>query len=402
MKPLLLTLGCVTFIFGLFPLFLTYRFRKYVRERLSESEALPDYHPRVSIILPCKGVDPGFEKNIGALLSQDYPDYEIIIVTATEDDPAHLFLRDLFKQRGEGPPVRFAVAGISEVRGQKINNMLEALNHVSGDSEVFVFVDSDIRPEKDFLRKLVAPLKDPPVGAATGMRWYMPKKGNLGSMLRSVWAAGAYPLLIDQRYNFVYGGANAVRRETFERGNIRKLLDRSISDTFAIARGVKSLGLKIHFVPRCIVVSHEDSSLLETVEWTNRQTIISRVYGRSFWWMVFLTYSFSNAMLVLGFIALLLSAVGKGSFVLPGLLLLSLIPLEMINAALLLPVVQLMIPQFSEEIRRLRWRYYLTTPLASILIMINSLVSLTTNVITWRGVRYRLVSPEQTDILSVD
>ena len=43
----------------------------------------------------------------------------------------------------------------------------------SGD-EVLVFVDSDARPEKSWLKKLVAPLADETLGASTGYRWFLP------------------------------------------------------------------------------------------------------------------------------------------------------------------------------------------------------------------------------------
>ena len=393
---LLLLLGIITFFFGIIPLIFSYRLKRYVEEALNKS--IPEHTPMVSLILPCKGLDPGFEENINALLNQDYPDYEVVFVTATYDDPAYAVIHRLMKKKSK-MPVKLVIAGISPLRGQKINNMFEALKNVRDDTQVFAFVDSDIRPEKDFLRNLVGPLQDHNVGATTGIRWYLPQKGVLGSMLRSVWAAGAYPLLIDQKHNFAWGGANAIKRCTFEKANIGKLLDHSISDTFAITNGVKSIALQIYFVPQCVVVSHEDSTLSDTIEWTNRQTIISRVYSRPFWWTVFLTYSFSNAMLLLGIIILTLCIIGKGTYVFPGLLMLSLIPLEMINAAFLLPTVKQMIPEHSKQIEKLKWKYYYTTPLASILIMTNSIVSLTTNEITWRGVRYKLISPTETTVL---
>ncbi|OGX21909.1 MAG: hypothetical protein A3K54_04785 [Omnitrophica WOR_2 bacterium RBG_13_44_8] len=221
-------------------------------------------------------------------------------------------------------------------------------------------------------------------------------------MLRSVWAAGAYPLLIDQRHNFVYGGANAIKKERFEKANIRQFLNGALNDSFAFTNAIKRIGLQIYFVPQCIVVSHEDSTLAETFEFTNRQTITTRIYSPPFWRTVFLTYCFSNAILVAGFLILVLSIIGKTVAILPGILMMSLVPLEMANAAYLLPVVQQMIPEHSAQIEKLKWKYYLVTPLASILIMINSIVSLTTNEFTWRGVRYRLVSPTKTEVLSKD
>lgn len=396
---LLLSLGIITFFLGIIPLIFSYRLKQYVKEALNKS--IPEYTPMVSLILPCKGLDPGFEENINALMNQNYPDYEVVFVTATDDDPAYVFLNKLLKKNSyNNISAKLVVAEISPLRGQKINNMLKALQNVRADTQVFAFVDSDIRPNNNFLRNLVKPLQNDNVGVTTGNIWYLPKHANLGSMLRSLWAAGAYPLLIDQRHNFAWGGANAIKRTTFEKAKIEKLLDRSISDSFAITNGIKGIGLQVHFVPQCVVVSHEDSTLSDTLEWTNRQTIISRVYSPTFWRTVFLVYSFSNIMLLSGVTILILSIMSSNTtFILPELLMLSIIPLEMINAAILLPVVQQMIPEHSKRIEKLKWSYLCTTALASILMMTNSIVSLTTNEIIWRGVKYKLISPTETKII---
>ena len=223
MNYFLLILGGLTYIFGIIPLIFSFRFKQYVKETLKKS--LPEYIPKASLILPCKGVDPGFKENIHAILTQDYPDYEAIFVTATDTDPAYQVLKEIIKEGDYNIPIKLVIAGMSSIRGQKINNLLEAIKHVKPETEIFAFVDSDIRPRKDFLRNLVNPLQFDKVGVTTGIRWYLPKHGNLGSMLRSIWAAGAYPLLIDQSHNFAWGGANAIKRETFEKANIINLLD---------------------------------------------------------------------------------------------------------------------------------------------------------------------------------
>jgi cellulose synthase/poly-beta-1,6-N-acetylglucosamine synthase-like glycosyltransferase len=388
----------ITLAFGIVPLWFSKRFKHYVEIKLGEP--INNYIPKVSVIIPCKGVDIEFEENVIAMLNQNYPYYEILFVTATEDDPAYEALKQIiakYKKR----PMKLLVAGINPHRGQKITNLLKAIENISTETEVLVFLDADIRIHRDFLKYLVAPLRKSSIGATTGFPWYLPQKPKLGSILRSIWGGGALPLLIDPHHNFASGAANAIKKEIFEKANIKKALDRSISDTFSITNSIRKLGLIIEFVPQCLVISPDNSSLLDTLKWTNRQTIISRIYNPPFWWTVAITYSFANIMLVLGVILLILGIIGgKLMFVLPAIFMLGLIPLEMLNAALMVKVIKKMIPQYKDEIDRLKWRYYLATPLASILIMINSLVSLTTNEITWRGVRYRLISPTQTEVIS--
>lgn len=401
MHTFLTVIGILALVSGLIPLWMTRRFRHYVNDRLAKASTI--YQPKVSVMVPCKGTDLEFEQNILAFLSQDYPTYEVHFITATLDDPARVELERLTASRQEGPSVKLLTAGIHPSRGQKITNLLMGVANASSDTEVLIFWDADIRVRPNFIRDLVAPLADQSVGATTGFPWYLPIKGNPGSVLRSIWGAGALPLLVDTNRNFASGACNAIRKSVFEQGNVAHAMDRSISDTFAITNSVRSLGLVVEFVPQCLAITPDDSNLVQTLRWTNRQTIISRVYSPPFWWMVAVNYSFSNAVLLLG-VLLLLSAIITGNFghALPALLMLGLVPLEIINAAMLLPTVKRLLPENWRQLDDLAWKYYLLTPLASVLIMINSVVSRMTNEIEWRGVRYRLVSPDQTEVLGGD
>jgi cellulose synthase/poly-beta-1,6-N-acetylglucosamine synthase-like glycosyltransferase len=336
------------------------------------------------------------------MLDQDYPDVEFIFVTGAADDPAHAELAAIISER---PSARASllVAGTSTRRAQKLTNLLYAADRVSPDREVVVHLDADIRVRPDFLRHLVAPLRHESVGATTGFPWYVPIRGRVGSIMRSIWGGGALPLLIDNRHNLASGAANALRREIYEASGVRLAMDGSVSDTFAITRSVKAMGKEVVFVPQCLFMTPDDSSLLETVRWTTRQTTISRVYGPRFWWTVALAYSFSTALLVTG-IALCVAGILRADLELlaPGLLILCLVPLQSLNAAILLRVVRTMLPEQAAQLASMKWKYMALAPLGSVLIFVNSVLSRTTNVISWRGIRYRLVSPTRTEVLAED
>src|SRR5262249_54393007 len=148
---------------------------------------------------------------------------ELLFAVATEDDPARDALGQILasaRARGSSVKSSLTVAGIHSGRAQKLTNQLAALSQMSARTEVIVFVDSDSRPDRGFIRRLVTPLPEPTVGATTGYRWYHPTDTQLGSVLRSTWNAGALPLLVDVKRNFAWGGAMAIRREIFERADI--------------------------------------------------------------------------------------------------------------------------------------------------------------------------------------
>ncbi len=101
---------------------------------------------------------------------------------------------------------------VARFRGmsQKIGNLLRGVGAAREESGVLVFLDSDIRPGRGFLRSLVAPLGEPSVGASTGYRWLEGGEG-LWSLLARLWNAGILPLMTDPSLNLAWGGATSIR-----------------------------------------------------------------------------------------------------------------------------------------------------------------------------------------------
>src|SRR5262249_19860200 len=151
--------------------------------------------------------------------------YEVVFFTESENDPAHGAIARLLKQRRRlAPPTWMVVAGEARNQGQKVHNLLAALDTLNsiGHVEALVFADSDMRPSRSWLTELVAPLGDQRVGATTGYRWYLPsnegsnRAQSLASTLLSVWNASALALL-GERSGFAWGGSMAIRRENFDK-----------------------------------------------------------------------------------------------------------------------------------------------------------------------------------------
>jgi ceramide glucosyltransferase len=395
----LFILAVLAWLLALLPVPLTLRLRRYVQEYLPATGY--GFVPRVALVLPCKGLDPGFRANIAALLSQDYDNCEFYFVTATEGDSAHAALTEMLAEYPERH-TRLITAGIVEYRAQKLTNQLAAVRALSPEVEVLAFVDSDIRPRPDFLRNLIHPLRDPSVGASTGFRWYSPVKGGLASYLRATWNAGGLPFLIDDRLNFVWGGAMAIRRADYFGCGVDRAWDRALSDDFGLTHAVKKSGLGIRFVPSCLAVSHEDATLRQTLEWTNRQTTIARVYSPPFWLSVGLVHGGLNLFVLLGLVLLILAAMGHVDTFLPGLALLFPILLQWVNARLLLPAILPMLGNDASRVSADAWKYVSMAPLASTLALYNSIHAAFTRRITWRGITYEMASPNDTRIIQAE
>ena len=157
--------------------------------------------------------------------------------------PARPLLNDLVR-KFPGHPIKLVTAGISDERGEKVNNLIQAVAQTDSRSEVFVFMDSDSQPHLNWLQALISPLQDDRIGVSTGYRWYFPERGNLAGVFRSAWNASVATLLGDHSRNFAWGGSMAIRRSTFVRANVLRYWSQSISDDYSITQAMRDSKLK--------------------------------------------------------------------------------------------------------------------------------------------------------------
>jgi ceramide glucosyltransferase len=372
------------------------RFRRYVRAELVRPKN--DFKPFASVIAPCRGVEQGLRENLAGLFRLDYPEYEILFVIDDAADPAGRVIDDLRKQARI--PSKLIVAGGATNNGQKVHNLIAALNEVDQRSQVLVFVDSDARPSQGWLSALVEPLADEQVGAATGYRWFVPVRGGLASHLRSVWnASTASALGSDHKGNFCWGGSTAIRRSTFETAGVVRYWKHAASDDFAMMHALRSANMPIHFVPLCLTPSFEDCGFRELLEFTNRQLKITRVYAPPFWKAVL----FGSILFVSVFFGLIVSIGVRLIFadsVIAQVLALALIfCLGSAKSFLRAACVDEVFSRQGLKVNSGRIAHLLMWPVGSLLFLFNSLAALFSRTIEWRGIRYELKSPDETVII---
>ncbi len=132
-------------------LFLLWLFLVITARRREDSY---DYTPSLTVLVPAYNEASRIERCVKALLASDYPDLRVVVVDdGSTDDTAAIALK----------------AGAEVLRLPHMGKapaLNTALGHV--DTEVIVVLDADTIVAKDTLRKLVAPLRDPKVGAVFG------------------------------------------------------------------------------------------------------------------------------------------------------------------------------------------------------------------------------------------
>ena len=381
---------------GIYSLWEGFSWLRYARRRLATHHGF--YAPRVALICPCKGAEPGLEKNLTALTRFDYPSYEIFFALASATDPARPVIEKL--AAASAHPAHVVIAGPPKDCGEKVNNLRAAVEQAGEAVEVFVFTDSDIRPGRHWLARLVTPLADPKLGAATTFRWMMPHRGGFWSGMAAAWNAAIVTMQGEHARNFCWGGGTAIRRAVFEEVHAREFWQGAVSDDYALTRALQQAGRRILFVPECLAPAQQDFTVHELLEFTDRQIIITRVYAPRLWALGGLThFSYCGTLLFAGGILLGLMISGDSWFTLATLVLL--IPLlSALKGALRQVAVMELLPEWSAKLLQWSWVWIVLAPLAPFLFLWNCLTAALTRQIRWRGIRYLLISPGQTRILS--
>jgi cellulose synthase/poly-beta-1,6-N-acetylglucosamine synthase-like glycosyltransferase len=358
-----------------------------------------DFAPFSSIIAPCRGLDEDLNENLAALFRQDYPNYEIVFAVDDIRDEAVEVIKEVSRQ--EGKPAKIIVAGKSNNQSQKVHNLRQAVLEVSAESKVFAFVDSDARPGTDWLRNLIAPLQDETVGCATGYRWFIQKRGGFSTHLRSVWNASvASALGANQASNFCWGGSLAIRRETFEQLNIREVWRGCLSDDFAVTRRMKAANLPVYFVPQCLTATVEDCSFRELLEFSTRQMKITRVYAAHLWKASLIGSFLFTIIFWTG--VFLLFTLSDFHFWLTLILLLTIFALGCGKAWLRLTAVKLVLRDYEKKLNQQFLPHLTLWTITPILYFYNCVCALFSRVIVWRGVKYKLKSATETEVLSTN
>jgi ceramide glucosyltransferase len=155
-----LGVAAIPFVYYLLALYSSARF--FLAARKQRGQRL-DFAPPVSCLKPIKGLDLDAYENYASFCRQDYPEYELIFCV-DEDDPALSLLKRLIEEFPERH-IRLLYGSGRNAINDKVARLVRLVSEARYD--LFVITDGDIRVRPDYLRSVVAPFRDPKVGAAT-------------------------------------------------------------------------------------------------------------------------------------------------------------------------------------------------------------------------------------------
>jgi ceramide glucosyltransferase len=389
-------LAIVQILVGLYLLWQGLQWLSYARRRASADAGF--FAPRTAVICPCRGMEPGLERNLTSLTEFDHQNYEIFFALASEADPAHSIVKRV--AASSRVKAHVVIAGKPEECSEKVNNLRAAVEQLPGDFEYLAFTDSDGRPGKSWLKRLVAPLHDSRIGATTTMRWFIPNRSNPATALLAAWNAPLVTMLTEKGNNFCWGGGTAIRRSIFDQIGVLEEWRNSVSDDWSMTRALQRASRTILFLPDCLTLSYVETDFSTLLEFTNRQILITRVYAQNTWTMGFVTHALYCLTLLLGTFLTVGDLVATvPSFHVATLTFLPIL-LAIMRSALRLAGVNEVLPAVRSQIMGQAWIYLVLTALVPFLYLVNFSTSLATRKIHWRGITYELISPQQTRILA--
>lgn len=396
MEDLFNILALVQIAAGLYLLWQGILWLAYVRRRLKTDPGF--YAPRTAVICPCRGMEPGLERNLVSLCEFDHQNYEVFFVLASDADPAlSIVKRVVASSRVHG---HIVIAGKPENCSEKVNNLRVAVEQLPPEFEVLVFADSDGRPGKHWLHRLVAPLADSRIGATTTMRWFVPNDHALATALLAAWNASVVTMLGPHQKNFCWGGGTAIRRAIFDEIGMLDVWQHSFSDDYSLTMMIERSRRQIIFLPECLTPSFVQTDVAGLLEFTGRQIRITRVYRLQMWASAFATHFLYCFTLVFGLIlALSLTLASRPAFQVTALVFLPLL-LAAIRGAVRVIGVTEALPSLRPQIMGQSWIYIVMALLVPFLFLVNFISTSFGRRLRWRGIDYELISPEQTRILS--
>ena len=194
----------------------------------------------------------------------------------------------------------------------------------------------------------------------------------------------------------------AIRRDVFEKLDIREKWRGTLSDDFTVTSAMKAAEMPIVFVPQALTASVEDCSFREMLEFTTRQMKITRVYATRLWLMSFLGSGLFCVVMAAALLITILSS-RNGIEVFSALLTLGLVSaLSVGKSWLRLKAVRLVLTDYSAELKKQRLPQLTLWLLSPFVFLYNSVAALFSRRMIWRGIAYELVSPTETRILNSD
>jgi cellulose synthase/poly-beta-1,6-N-acetylglucosamine synthase-like glycosyltransferase len=205
-------------------------------------EGEPAAWPQAALLVPVAGAAADLADNLRSLLSQDYPDYQVIFITREMADPATPVISSLIP---EYPRSRLIISGPAVSCGQKNHNLLAGLKALGEAGEILVFGDSTRLAPKNWMKSMVLPLVKGEVPVVSGYHHVLPQDRGLATWGRAITVLILYLTKPIPRLNQPWGGATAIKRQVFEDLQVARRWSQNVVDDVSLAALLQEKGLPV-------------------------------------------------------------------------------------------------------------------------------------------------------------
>jgi ceramide glucosyltransferase len=217
-----------------------------------EDSAVP-----VTLLKPLHLDEPGLEDNLRSFFGQEYDGPVQIVFGATSPDDSALRIVNALRRDFPRTDMRVVVEPKLGGANPKVANLVNMVAHAK--HELLIMSDSDIRVGPDYVRRTVAAIEQPGVGAVSCL--YSGKAlGNLWSRLAAMnidchFLPNARLGLALGLARPCFGSTIAFRRKMLEEIGGFESLENVLADDYELGRAIRGRGYRIS-IPELFTVQH--------------------------------------------------------------------------------------------------------------------------------------------------
>jgi ceramide glucosyltransferase len=216
-----------------------------VHTRLKPTDRPTTALPGVSVFKPLCGIESETYDCLRSFCEQDYPHYEVIFGVADGLDPAVGIVERLQREYPHRQ-LYLVVDRRQHGSSRKVSNLVNMMPLARHD--YFVMSDSDVRVDRDYLAKVVAPLLDADVGIVTCPYRGVPRPGiwsTLASQFINEWFMPSVRVAaLGGSRAFAFGVTIALRRHALVRIGGFMAIANQLADDYRLGQLTRALGLR--------------------------------------------------------------------------------------------------------------------------------------------------------------
>jgi ceramide glucosyltransferase len=210
--------------------------------------------PRVTILKPLHGAEPGLSENLASFCTQNYPGAVQIILGVQDPRDDAIAVVEQLRARYKDCHLDLVVDATMHGLNRKVSNLINMWRYVEHD--IVVVADSDMRVDPDYLSRVVAGLEQRGVGAVTCLYHGLPASGFWAQLAALGINAHFLPnVIMGLGLNLAqpcFGSTIAFKRKALlEIGGFIRVAN-CLADDYAIGAALRARGYKICVSPTTV------------------------------------------------------------------------------------------------------------------------------------------------------